>query len=219
MIFTKLSKRVSRKNLYNLIVKSFNKIKYRNKTWKVLNIGAGGEIRYLIKKNFKNVFEIDIDSRRNPDQIIDLCNDRFSKIIRYKPNLVCIFEVLEHTTNPLKAVNNIYKIINKGDFVLASVPFIFHIHDEPHDYFRFTKFGLKLLFKDFANVKIYERNGWLEAIFVILIRLEKEKNILSRLLGKTFTIVAFLMLPLILLIQFIFPSKKITTGYYVEAQK
>ena len=215
----KLSKKLSRKNLYCLIIKSFNKIKKNKKNYNVLNIGAGGEIKNIIKKNFKNVFEIDIDSKRNPDQIIDLCNDRFSKIIRYKPNLVCIFEVLEHTTNPLKAVNNIYKIINKGDFVLASVPFIFHIHDEPHDYFRFTKFGLKLLFKDFANVKIYERNGWLEAIFVILIRLEKEKNILSRLLGKTFTIVAFLMLPLILLIQFIFPSKKITTGYYVEAQK
>ena len=215
----KLSKKLSRKNLYYLIIKSFNKIKKDKKNYNVLNIGAGGEIKNLIKKNFKNVFEIDIDSRRNPDQIIDLCDDHFSKIIRYKPNLVCIFEVLEHTTNPLKAVNNIYKVINKGDFVLASVPFIFHIHDEPHDYFRFTKFGLKLLFKDFANVKIYERNGWLEAIFVIFIRLEKEKNILSRLLGKTFTIIAFLILPLILLIQFIIPSKKITTGYYVEAQK
>ena len=199
----KLSKKLSRKNLYYLIIKSFNKIKKNKKNYNVLNIGAGGEIKNIIKKNFKNLFEIDIDSRRKPDQIIDLCNDRFSKIIRYKPNLVCIFEVLEHTTNPLKAVNNIYKIINKGDFVLASVPFIFHIHDEPHDYFRFTKFGLKLLFKDFANVKIYERNGWLEAIFVIFIRLEKEKNILSRLLGKTFTIIAFLILPLILLIQFI----------------
>ena len=215
----KLSKKLSRKNLYYLIIKSFNKIKKNKKNYNVLNIGAGGEIKNIIRKNFKKVFEIDIDSKRKPDQIIDLCNDRFSKIIRCKPNLVCIFEVLEHTTNPLKAVNNIYKIINKGDFVLASVPFIFHIHDEPHDYFRFTKFGLKLLFKDFANVKIYERNGWLEAIFVIFIRLEKEKNILSRLLGKTFTIIAFLMLPLILLIQFIFPSKKITTGYYVEAQK
>lgn len=215
----KLSKKLSRKNLYYLIIKSFNKIKKNKKNYNVLNIGAGGEIKNIIKKNFNNYFEIDIDSRRNPDQIIDLCNDRFSKIIRYKPNLVCIFEVLEHTTNPLKAVNNIYKIINKGDFVLASVPFIFHIHDEPHDYFRFTKFGLKLLFKDFANVKIYERNGWLESIFVILIRLEKEKNILSRSLGKIFTIIAFLMLPLILLIQFIFPSKKTTTGYYVEAQK
>ena len=215
----KLSKKLSRKNLYYLIIKSFNKIKKDKKNYDVLNIGAGGEIKNIIRKNFKKVFEIDIDSKRNPDQIIDLCNNRFSKIIRYKPNLVCIFEVLEHTTNPQKAVNNIYKIINKGDFVLASVPFIFHIHDEPHDYFRFTKFGLKLLFKDFANVKIYERNGWLEAIFVIFIRLEKEKNILSRLLGKTFTIIAFLMLPLILLIQFIFPSKNVTTGYYVEAQK
>jgi len=215
----KLSKKLSRKNLYYLIIKSFNKIKKNKKNYNVLNIGAGGEIKNIIKKNFKNVFEIDIDSRRNPDQIIDLCNDRFSKIIRYKPNLICIFEVLEHTTNPMKAVNNIYKIINKGDFVLASVPFIFHIHDEPNDYYRFTKFGLQLLFKDFTNVKIYERNGWLESIFVIFIRLEKEKNILSRLLGKTFVIISFLMLPLVLLLQLIFPSKKVTTGYYIEAQK
>jgi len=218
-MFQKLSKILSRKNLYYLITKSFNQIKNNSKTFKVLNIGAGGEIKNIIKKNFENIFEIDIDLKRNPNQVIDICNDHFSKDIKFKPNLVCIFEVLEHTTNPLKAVNNIYKIINKGDFVLASVPFIFHIHDEPNDYFRFTKFGLELLFKDFSNVKIYERNGWLESILVIFIRLDKEKNILSRLLGKIFIIIAFIILPLVLLIQLLFPSKKITTGYYIEAQK
>jgi len=218
-MFQKLSKILSRKNLYYLITKSFNQIKNNSKTFNVLNIGAGGEIKNIIKKNFENIFEIDIDLKRNPNQVIDICNDHFSKDIKFKPNLVCIFEVLEHTTNPLKAVNNIYKIINKGDFVLASVPFIFHIHDEPNDYFRFTKFGLELLFKDFSNVKIYERNGWLESILVIFIRLDKEKNILSRLLGKIFIIIAFIILPLVLLIQLLFPSKKITTGYYIEAQK
>ena len=215
----KLSKKLSRKNLYYLIIKSFKKIKKNRKIYNVLNVGAGGEIKNIIKKNFKNVFEIDIDSKRNPDQTIDICNNDFSKVIKYKPNLVCIFEVLEHTTNPINAVNNIWKIINKGDYVLASVPFIFHIHDEPHDYFRFTKFGLDLLFKNFTSVKIYERNGWLESILVLFLRLEKEKNILSKLLGKMFIILTFLILPLVLLLQLIFPSKKITTGYYVEAQK
>ena len=215
----KLSKKLSRKNLEHFILRSFNKIKKRRKNYNVLNIGSGGQIKTIFKKNFKNVFEIDIDSKRNPDQIIDICNNNFSKSIKYRPNLVCIFEVLEHTTNPMNAINNIHKIINSGDYVLASVPFIFHIHDEPHDYFRFTRFGLELLFKNFKNIKIYERNGWLESIFVILLRMEKEKNILSKLLGKMFIIVTFLILPLLLLLQLIFPSKKITTGYYIEAQK
>lgn len=219
MIFVKLSKNLSRKNLYNLIAKSFNKIKSKEKTYKVLNIGAGGEVKDLIKKNFKNVFEIDIDAKRKPHQIINICENDFSNKLKYKPNLICIFEVLEHTTDPAKAINNIYKITKKGDYVLASVPFIFHIHDEPHDYFRFTKFGLIYLFKKFSKVKIIERNGWLETILVILVRLEKEKNILPKLLGKLFIILSFLILPLILLLQIIFPSSKITTGYYIEAQK
>jgi len=218
MIFTKLSKNLSRKNLYNLILKSFNKIKSQDKNYKVLNIGAGGEIKNLIKKNFKNIFEIDIDSKRKPHQIINICENYFSNKLKYKPNLICIFEVLEHTTDPAKAINNIYKIIKKGDYVLASVPFIFHIHDEPHDYFRFTKFGLIFLFKKFSKVKIIERNGWLETILVIFARLEKEKNIFTKLLGKIFIVISFLILPFTLLLQKAFPSSKINTGYYNQSK-
>ena len=47
----KLSKKLSRKNLYYLIIKSFNKIKKNKKNYNVLNIGAGGEIKNIIKNN------------------------------------------------------------------------------------------------------------------------------------------------------------------------
>ena len=214
----KISKKISRKNLYKLIKLSFDKI-LNKKDIKVLNIGAGGEIKNFIKTYFSNVFEIDIDKKRNPDQVLDLCSDNFGNNLKYNPNLVCAFEVLEHTTNPQKAVYNIYNIMEKNSYFLASVPFIFHIHDEPCDYFRFTKYGLKFLFKDFSQVKIYERNGWLETIFVLILRLEKESNLRSKILGKIFIVISFLITPLLLIIQKIFPSTKITTGYYIEAKK
>ena len=67
----------------------------------------------------------------------------------FEPKLICIFEVLEHTKNPISAVNNIYEILDEGGYVLFSSPFIFHIHDEPYDFYRFTKYGLKHLFRDF----------------------------------------------------------------------
>ena len=218
-ILLNLAKKASRKNLDNFIKISFNKEIAKNKTSKVLNVGSGGNLENLIKKNFDDVFSIDIDKDRKPDQIIDICDENFEKKINYEPSLVCCFEVLEHTKNPSKAIQNIYNILKKDDFFLVSVPFNFHIHDEPNDFFRFTHHGLKMLFNDFAEVEIKRRNGWLESIFVNIIRLEKEKNILSKIIGKIFILIYTILLPLIMLIQKIITSEKLTTGYYVEAKK
>ena len=49
--------------------------------------------------------------------------------------------------------------------------------------------------------------------------MEKENNILSKILGKTFLLLYFITLPLILFIQKIMPSDKLTTGYFIEAKK
>ena len=218
-ILLNLAKKASRKNLDNFIKISFNKEIAKNRTSKVLNVGSGGNLENLIRKNFDDVFSIDIDKERKPDQIIDICDENFEKKINYEPSLVCCFEVLEHTKNPSKAIQNIYNILKKDDFFLVSVPFNFHIHDEPNDFFRFTHYGLKMLFNDFAEVEIKRRNGWLESIFVNIIRLEKERNILSKIIGKMFILIYTILLPLIILIQKIITSEKLTTGYYVEAKK
>lgn len=212
-----LSKKASRKNLNKNILMSF--VKIGNSKTKVLNIGSGGEIQKLINNNFEDVYSIDVDRQRNPDQVINICDEQFSLNLKYKPNLVCCFEVLEHTTNPQKAIDNIYSILNKDDFFLSSVPFNFHIHDEPNDFYRFTFYGIKMLFKDFSEVNIIKRNGWLESIFVNIIRLEKERNILAKIIGKLFIILYFLLMPVILIIQKIIPSEKLTTGYFIEAKK
>ena len=76
-----------------------------------------------------------------------------------------------------------------------------------------------MLFNDFAEVEIKRRNGWLESIFVNIIGLGREKNILSKIIGKMFILIYTVLLPLIILIQKIITSEKLTTGYYVEAKK
>ena len=148
---------------------------------------------------------------------MDVCSKNFK--VNFIPNLVCIFETLEHCQNPIMAVQNIFKTLNKGNMCLASVPFNFHIHDEPNDFFRFTENGCKLIFKDFSDVKVIRRNGWLESVFVNIIRLEKEKNLLSKIIGKFFIILNIILYPIIILIQKIAPSKKLTTGYFIIATK
>lgn len=218
-ILYKLSKNASRKNLKKFINLSIEKKLNKNKNINVLNIGSGGELEDLIKNSFQNIYSIDIDEKRNPNQLLDICDENFEKKIKINPSLVCCFEVLEHTKNPEKAIKNIFSIMSKNDYFLVSVPFNFHIHDEPNDFYRFTFYGLKMLFKDFSEVEIKKRNGWLESIFVNLIRLEKEKNIISKIVGKFFIIAYYIFYPLIIIIQKIIISNKLTTGYYIEAKK
>ena len=180
----KLTKLASRKNLSKLILKEINNVKKRRDKIKILNIGSGGEIANLIKNiNGVDLFNVDIDPERKPDLVFDICNFELKKHLPFKPDIITIFEVLEHVENPFKAIENINQILDNDKICLGSVPFNFHIHDEPNDYFRFTSFGLKKLFSGFKIVQIINRNGWLESIFVNFIRLYKEKNIFSKLIG------------------------------------
>ena len=187
-----LSKKISRKNLYKFIINELNKRRDIN----CLNIGSGGPIEELLKKNVKNYYSIDIDYSRKPYEVMDVCSENFK--VNFNPNLICIFETLEHCQNPIMAVQNIYKTLNKGNTCLASVPFNFHIHDEPNDFFRFTEVGK--IFKDFSDVKVLRRNGWLESIFVNIIRLRREKHSIkgSR---KVFILVNIVFYPIIIIIQ------------------
>lgn len=208
-----LSKKISRKNLYKFIKEELNK----QTDVKCLNIGSGGPIEELLKKKVQSYYSIDIDHARKPDEIIDVCSKDFK--VDFNPNLICIFETLEHCENPIMAVENIYKTLNKGNVCLASVPFNFHIHDEPNDFFRFTEYGCKLIFKNFSEVKVLRRNGWLESVFVNILRLEKEKNFLSKIIGKFFIILNIIFYPIIIIVQKIAPSEKLTTGYFIIAIK
>ena len=157
-ILLHLSKKASRKNLEVFINESF-KNELNKKNHKILNIGSGGEIEKLIKKNFSDVYSIDIDKNREPDLLLDVCDENFIKKIDYRPSIICCFEVLEHTKNPSKAIENIFELLHKGNKALISVPFNFHIHDEPNDYYRFTYYGLKLLFNKFSKVEIKKEMG------------------------------------------------------------
>jgi SAM-dependent methyltransferase len=61
---------------------------------------------------------------------------------------VISFEVLEHVTNPQQMVAEIQRVLKPGGRVILTTPFLWGEHCQPHDYFRFTLYGLKRLFED-----------------------------------------------------------------------
>jgi SAM-dependent methyltransferase len=60
---------------------------------------------------------------------------------------VISIQVLEHTPNPQRLLNEIARVTKKGGLVVISVPFSFRLHEEPNDFFRFTSHGLSRMFE------------------------------------------------------------------------
>lgn len=55
------------------------------------------------------------------------------------------FEVLEHHPEPAVALRELQRVIRPGGHVYLSWPFSFPLHEEPHDYFRYTHHAMERL--------------------------------------------------------------------------
>jgi SAM-dependent methyltransferase len=55
--------------------------------------------------------------------------------------------VLEHLEEPEQALRECHRVLKRGGVAIYSVPFIWHLHEEPRDFYRYTKYGLKYLFE------------------------------------------------------------------------
>lgn len=58
--------------------------------------------------------------------------------------ILCI-QVLEHTPEPQALLNEVARVLRRGGMLVLSAPFAFRLHELPHDYFRYTPFGLEAM--------------------------------------------------------------------------
>jgi SAM-dependent methyltransferase len=70
-------------------------------------------------------------------------------------DIVVVDNILEHVADPQKAVEEILRILKTDGICICLTPFLIKIHGYPNDYWRFTGTGLRKLFENFGEVKIW----------------------------------------------------------------
>jgi SAM-dependent methyltransferase len=95
-------------------------------------------------------------------------------------DIVLCTEVLEHLPEPQRAIDEMFRVLVPGGQLLLTTRFLFPIHDAPHDYFRFTKYGLRHLLRRFEIIELQEETDAVGTLAVLLQRLGMQAETLHR---------------------------------------
>jgi ubiquinone/menaquinone biosynthesis C-methylase UbiE len=70
-------------------------------------------------------------------------------------------EVLEHLPEPGRCLDEIHRVVKPGGAVFITVPMTLYTHCEPHDFYRYTEYGLRYLLEKhgFEIIKLRRLGG------------------------------------------------------------
>jgi len=120
----------------------------------VLEVGAGTKpSRALFSR--ANYVCTDIARYQGVDGLCDVSNMPYRDA---SFDLVICNNLLEHLSEPWKAADEMHRCLKHGGVCFSVVPFLFPLHDVPHDFFRFTEYALANLFRNWSSVDIKKVN-------------------------------------------------------------
>lgn len=94
-------------------------------------------------------------------------------------DVVLCTEMLEHVAEPQRAIDEMQRVLRPGGVLLLTTRFLFPIHDAPHDYFRYTKYGLRHLLRRFDIVELREETTAVGSLAVLMQRLGMQAETLG----------------------------------------
>jgi SAM-dependent methyltransferase len=56
---------------------------------------------------------------------------------------IILSDVLEHIPEPMNLWREMARVLSKDGHLIMNVPFFYWLHEQPHDYFRYTEFALR----------------------------------------------------------------------------
>ena len=118
----------------------------------VLDVGCGSFDHYSELFSFKKYLKMDIDENNNPDVVGSANNIPLPD--NAVDSIVCT-QVLGDIWDLKKAFSEFFRVLKPGGKVLATESLMAAMHDEPHDFWRFTNYSLERFFQE-AGFRVLE---------------------------------------------------------------
>jgi SAM-dependent methyltransferase len=138
----------------------------------LLDCGCGDVPYYGIYKNLIDDSYC-IDWEYSPQDQIHV--DKFVNlneplIINKTFDTIILSDVLEHIAEPQQLINELYLLLNPNGKIIIMVPFMYRLHEEPNDYYRYTEHALKYMLNkaSFKLLEIESYGGIVDVIFDLL---------------------------------------------------
>ncbi len=131
----------------------------------VIDLGCGtAPYKEEIQHYCKNYVGVDWKNSFHDSSDVDIFAD-LNESLPLKDgcaDTVVSFQTIEHLTNPWRLVSECRRILKPGGRVFITSPFMWGVHEAPHDYFRFTRHGLSEMLKKvgFVQIDIEETTGF-----------------------------------------------------------
>jgi SAM-dependent methyltransferase len=141
----------------------------RYSSGRLLDCGCGAVPYYEVYRDRVNeIICTDWQGSRHGNLFIDEASDLNEKLNFSDSafDTVILTDVLEHIYNPRLLLNEIYRVLKPGGKVIIAVPFLYRIHEEPHDYHRFTEYALRKMCEEtgFSIVKMEPYGRYLDVL-------------------------------------------------------
>jgi SAM-dependent methyltransferase len=127
---------------------------------KLLDIGCGNKPYEILFKDKIDRY-IGCDIIQSSDNVVDfLCPANELCFGNETFDTVFSTQTLEHVADHQGMVSEAYRVLKPGGYAIFTVPFSWELHEEPYDFFRVSKYGLKYLFeKNAFEIVTIKANG------------------------------------------------------------